>query len=67
MKIVYDTKLMRPGCVLLQATHGCDPALAHRFDTKHWLLAPTENLSVYPITDVQLDQLVDMTNERAVL
>ncbi len=67
MKIVYDTELMRPGCVLLQATFGCNPDLAHRFKTEHWLLAPTDNLKVYPVTESQLDQLVEMTEDRAVL
>jgi len=64
VKIVYDIEAMKPGCVLLQAVHNCDPDLAHHFDTKHWLLAPTDNLKVYECTDDQLKQLVAMTEER---
>ena len=60
MKIAFDTEEMKPGCVLLQATMGCDSAMAHLFSTAHWLLAPTPNLKVYEVNDSQLDQLVEM-------
>jgi hypothetical protein len=63
VKIVYDPKLMKVGCVLLQATHGCDPALAHRFGTEDWILAPTDDMGVFPVTEDQLDQLVEMTKD----
>ena len=60
-KIAYDTKLFQPGCVLLQAAMGGDPALCHEFDTQDWLLAPTPDLKVYPVTDEQLKSLIRMT------
>jgi len=61
MKVLYDTKLMRPGCVILCAGYGADSAPAHHFDTQDWLLAPTDNLAVYDTTKEQLKQLVVMT------
>lgn len=64
MKIAFDIKEMKIGCVLLQATFGCDPKLADRFDTKHWLLAPTPDLKVYEINEDQLKQLEKMLAER---
>lgn len=67
MKIAYDIKKMRPGCAIVQAHFGCDPHISHEFDTKYWLLAPTEDMKVYPVTEDQLRQLVAMTKERAVL
>ena len=67
MKIAYDTELMRPGCVLLQATLGCDYHLAHEFETQYWLLAPTDNLRVFELTKDQLKRLVKMTEARAKL
>lgn len=57
---------MRPGCVLLQATFGCEGRMADHFDTKHWLLAPTDNLKVYDVTEDQLKQLVKMTEKEPV-
>ena len=61
MKIAYDTKLMRPGCVLLQAPLGCTaPNLADLFPVNSWLLAPTPDLRVFPVTDAQLLKLIRM-------
>lgn len=62
MKIVYDISLMKPGCVLLQASYGCDPLLAHNFATQTWLLAPTPGLRVYEVTESQLEILVERTH-----
>ena len=64
VKIAFDIDEMKVGCVLLQATYGCDPMLAERFNTDHWLLAPTPGLKVRPITEKQLDQLVTMVEAR---
>lgn len=61
MKILYDTKLMRPGCVLLQAAAGNDPSIAHNFPSDLWLVTTTPDLKNYPITDVQLDFLIEKT------
>lgn len=64
-KIAYDVKLMRPGCVLLQAAFRCDSQVAHAFDPQDWLLAPTPDLKVYPLRDdAQLKQLVEMTRQK---
>lgn len=65
-KIAYDVILHRPGCVLLQAVLG-DREVAHLFPTETWLLAPTKDLKVYEVTKVQLQQLVTLTKQKAVL
>jgi hypothetical protein len=61
-KIAYDTKLKRPGCVLLQAAMGCKPEVAHPFEPSTWLIHPTPDLKVYPLTPEILEKLVIMTN-----
>lgn len=63
MRIAYDPKLKRPGCAILQAAFGCDPAMSSHFDTEDWLLSPTEHMAVYPVTDEQLVKLVKITEE----
>ena len=60
MKIVFDIELMKPGCVLLQASLGGEPELAHRFSTSDWLLFPTPGLKLYEINEEQLNKLVNM-------
>lgn len=58
MKLAYDYDLERPGCALLQALHGANRLLAHRFPVDSWLQFPTPTLKVYEITPAQLDLLV---------
>jgi hypothetical protein len=55
---------MKPGCVLLQASYGCESCIAHEFDTRDWLLAPTPDLKVYEVTEEQLKKLVGMTERK---
>lgn len=63
MKIAYDAKLKRPGCVLLQASFGCvEPNLADLFPIDSWLLAPTPDLRVYSLKEDQLSKLVKLAN-----
>ena len=64
VKIAFDIDEMKVGCVLLQATFGCPSEVASRFDTKHWLLAPTPGLKVYEINDDQLNQLITKVEAR---
>jgi hypothetical protein len=61
MKIAYDCTLKQPGCVLLQAALGGEPALASRFDPKYWLLAPTPDLKVYEVDERRMEQLLAIT------
>ncbi len=47
IKLLVDVKTRRPGCVLLQAVAGGDSHFVSTvFDTRHWLLAPTENMGM---------------------
>lgn len=61
--LAFDFKLMRPGCVLLQALHGCITAdggnPANDFPSEAWLVAPTPDLKVYSIgTKEQYENIV---------
>lgn len=62
--IVYDCVLRKPGCVLLQALGGTVPKdlFFQYFDTSCWLLHPTPNLKLYPITRSQLPLLAEVTD-----
>lgn len=60
--IVFDAKLMRPACVLLQAAMGGSIEAAHRFPSELWLTAPTPDMKRYRVeSKEQLDQLVQKT------
>lgn len=65
--IAYDCTLKRPGCVLLQVALGAtlsNEELIANFDTEDWLLAPTSDMVVYPVTDDQLKKLSVITKQR---
>lgn len=65
--LAFSPSRRRPGCVLLQACLGGSSALAQRFPTETWLLAPTDDMRVYPVADEaqlgQLGQLVEIAKE----
>lgn len=45
--LVFDIKLRRPACVLLQAVYGCghnNGFLQMNFDSREWLVAPTPDM-----------------------
>lgn len=42
--IAFDTKQMRPGCVILQAVFGGDRRAGTLFDASSWLVAPTDDM-----------------------
>ncbi len=66
MKIVFDPKLRRPGCALLQVMFGGDvPSLVFGFKFPHetWLLAPTPDMGPYEVSEQQLDLLVEIAYE----
>lgn len=62
--IAFDCVLCRPGCVLIQATYGIPGSIALEFPTESWLLAPTPDLKVYPLTDDILKRLKKMVRDR---
>ena len=61
-KIAFDCKLRRPGCVLIQAgLGGLSGALfSDYFPEETWLLFPTDDMAVYPVTEEQLAILSEM-------
>jgi hypothetical protein len=63
--IAYDCVLKRPGCVLLQAVYGAtiDRFDMQKFPSESWLINPTPDLKVYPLTPEILQQLVRITIE----
>lgn len=63
-QIAFDIQEMKPGCVLIQAALGCDPAMAHGFSSKDWLINMTPAMKVYTITDDQYRQLVDKVERK---
>ena len=62
--LAFDISLMRPACVLVAAGMGANTRLAHEFPLNSWLLAPTDNMRVYRITDEQLTQLIQKVKNR---
>jgi hypothetical protein len=63
--IAYDAKLMRPGCVLIQAAMGGDPALTRRFDSDTWLVDMTPDMKRYRVTPAQAERLIELTARKA--
>lgn len=64
-RIVFDVKLKRPACVLLQAAYGADSAVAHKFPVKSWLTFPTEDMHLFNATDDEMGKLVEMVKGNA--
>jgi hypothetical protein len=56
--LVYDLKLRRPACALLQVALGGSPGVANRFPSEHWLIAPTPDLKPYQISDEELASVI---------
>lgn len=53
-KVAFGTESRRPGCVLLQAGFGGDSHIVSEvFDTRHWLLAPSEPFAMVTGTKEQ--------------
>lgn len=64
MKLVFDMKLKRPACVLLQAVLGGDKGIANRFSSELWLIEPTPDMKLYEINKEQLDKLVEYMDKK---
>lgn len=63
-KIVFDVKLNRPTCVMLQAAFGGDSHIVSLFDTRLWLLHPTEDLVMMHGTFQEWQQLATTLNAK---
>lgn len=66
MRIAFDVRLRRPGCVLVQAVMGGSvpgPLFQRLFQHETWLVSPTDGMKTYPVTDDQLGQLSRMAAE----
>jgi hypothetical protein len=64
-RIMYDCKLRKVGCVLLQQVGGTLPSgLFWKYfgDSNCWLVYPTDDLKLYPITESQLPLLAAKTD-----
>lgn len=62
MKLCFDIKLRRPGCVLIAAAMGAESRLASQFKTETWLLAPTPDLKVYEVTPEEFAKILEKVN-----
>jgi hypothetical protein len=59
--ILFDMKLLKVGCPLLQASVGQGFPVSRYFpDPKDWFTEPTPDMKVFNITDAQLQELVDV-------
>lgn len=59
--ILYDVKLRRPACILLQVAVGASVTTddLSRF-TAEWLTSPTPDMAKYEVTPEQLSRLQQM-------
>jgi hypothetical protein len=65
MNIAYDPVRKRPGCILIQAAMGGTvPDFSQRFPTESWLLAPTKDMKLLPVTQEQLEFLVKLAQRK---
>lgn len=65
-RIAYDTQRMQPGCVLIQAAMGGTvPNFSSLFDASTWLLAPTDDMKLFEVDEIQLEGLASMSKARA--
>lgn len=66
MKIVFDIKLRRPGCAILQAAYGGtipNMVFGIKFPSETWLKSPTSDMGTYEVTEAQLEQLSGIARE----
>lgn len=57
-KIVYDMKLRRPACPILQVVLGGDEGIARNL--QNWLINPTPDMKCYEISEEQLKKLEEL-------
>lgn len=65
MRIAFSVSLRRPGCVLVQAAFGGSvpgDVFQRLFPHETWLVSPTDDMRVYPVTEEQLAQLSRMAS-----
>jgi hypothetical protein len=64
VKIAFDCKLRKPGCVIVQAMFGADNSLAGQlFNVESWLLAPTPDMHVYNLPLSHWKRVAEVVNE----
>lgn len=67
---LYDKKLKKIGCPILQRTFGATISnfLLHLFDTENWFTSPTEDMEVYVVRDeLQLEIVINMTKGKEII
>ena len=64
MKIAYDCKLDRPGCVMVAAGLGTNTKIVALFEPSSWLVHLTDDMGIYEITESQLCKLAERVNDR---
>ena len=64
MKLAYDLRTCKVGCVLLQAVMGGDHGLANQFDVKDWETGYSPTMRLYEVTPEQFEKLLRMHNDQ---
>jgi hypothetical protein len=66
LKLAFHIPSMRPGCVLLAAALGADPAASRAFPAESWIIDGPEalQLQVFETTPEQLEILVRRVSAR---
>lgn len=64
--IVYDIKLRRPACILLQAAFRATVTTQDISGMGDWLTYPTPDMSKYEVTEKDIKMLQEMHHDRAV-
>jgi hypothetical protein len=60
VKLVFDTKLKRPACVILQAIYGGDSgAVSEHFPPDTWLITPTPDMTRFRIPRSRLPEIAE--------
>ncbi len=62
--IMYDAKLRKPGCVLLQCFASLPRELfwKHFGDSNCWLVHPTPDMKLYQVTEDMLPLIAEKTD-----
>lgn len=64
VRLVFDTKELRPMCALIQAMHTKDYVKVNHFNAESWLTAPTSTMVLVELTPENFERIVKAMNAR---
>lgn len=62
--LAYDFTLMRPGCAIVQRVFGATITNEDLHCLDDWITHPTDGMRLYPVTDEQMERLVELNNTK---